>query len=68
MYFLNRRTGKRFQILSNPEMKGIVGSQYHIDPHPRFCASDKFAVFTTTVRGEVDLAIVEVEDLVERTA
>jgi hypothetical protein len=67
VYFLNRRTGKHVQVVSNPEMKSIVGSQYHIDPHPRFCYSDQLVVFTTTVRGEVDLAMVKVEDLVGRT-
>jgi hypothetical protein len=67
VYFLNRSTGKHVHILSNPEMKGIVGARYHIDPHPRFCASDKLAVFTTTVRGEVDLAVVKVDDLIDRT-
>ena len=67
VFFLNRRTGKHVQILSNPEMKGIVGARYHIDPHPRFCASDKLVVFTTTVRGEVDLAVIEADDLINRT-
>jgi hypothetical protein len=55
------------QIINNPEMKGIVGARYHIDPHPRFCGSDRFVVFTTTVRGEVDLAVVRVDDLIDRT-
>jgi hypothetical protein len=67
VYFLNRRTGKHVHILSNPEMKGIVGARYHVDPHPRFCGSDKLAVFTTTVRGEVDLAVAKVDDLIDRT-
>ena len=67
VYFLNRRTGKHVQIVSNPEMTGIVGAGYHIDPHPRFCGSDRFVVFTTTIRGEVDLAMVQVDDLIERT-
>ncbi len=49
-------------------MKGIVGSQYHIDPHPRFCSQDRYIVFTTTVRGQVDLAITRVEDLIRRTS
>jgi hypothetical protein len=66
--FLNRETGRQLHVLSNPEMGGYAGASYHIDPHPRFCGSDRFVVFTTTVRGEVDLAIVPSEDLIERTS
>ena len=66
--FLNRESKKELRILSNPEMGGYVGSSYHIDPHPRFSCSDQFVVFTTTVRGEVDVAIVPTKDLVDRTS
>ncbi len=65
--FLNRITGKHIQIISNPEMPGITGTRYHIDPHPRFCCQDRFIVFTTTIRGEVDLAMARTSDLIERT-
>lgn len=68
VYFLNRRTGKYLKIVENPEMRGITGLHYHIDPHPRFCCSDEFVVFTTTIRGEVDLAIVRTSDMIERTS
>ena len=30
---------------------------YHIDPHPRFIGDGSRIVYTTTVRGEVDLAV-----------
>ncbi len=65
VYFLNRRSGKHLKIVDNPEMKGITGPHYHIDPHPRFCCSDNFIVFTTTIRGEVDLAVVRTSDLID---
>ncbi|MEW5716997.1 MAG: hypothetical protein AB1817_00060 [Chloroflexota bacterium] len=65
--FLNRVTGKEIQIISNPEMPNFTGAHYHIDPHPRFCNQDRLIVFTTTIRGQVDLAIVEAADLIERT-
>ena len=65
--FLNRVTGKQIQIIRNPEMTGLTGTRYHIDPHPRFCGHDRLVVFTTTVRGQVDLAIVKTSDLIERT-
>jgi hypothetical protein len=54
--------------MRNPEMKGITGSQYHIDPHPRFCSDDRFVVFTTTVRGQVDVAMVNTADLIDATS
>jgi len=65
--FLNRKTGREVQLADNPEMFGITGANYHIDPHPRFCCGDQYVVFTTTVRGVVDLAIVPVQELVEKT-
>jgi hypothetical protein len=64
---MNRRTETCIKIIDNPAMKGLTGSQYHIDPHPRFCGGDAFITFTTTVRGEVDLAMVKVADLVDAT-
>lgn len=67
VHFLNRDTGTLLQVADHPGMEGITGANYHIDPHPRFCCNDRFVIFTTTVRGEVDLAIVKTEDLVERT-
>jgi hypothetical protein len=66
--FLNRHTQKEVQIASNPEMPGITGANYHIDPHPRFCCGERYIVFTTTVRGEVDLAMIPTQDLVDRTS
>ncbi len=66
--FLNRDTGTYIELVDNPEMPGIVGSQYHIDPHPRFCGSEQFVVFTTTVRGVVDLALARTSDLIDRTS
>lgn len=66
--FINRVTGKHIQIISNPEMTGITGSRYHIDPHPRFCNQDRLVVFTTTIREQVDLAIVKTSDLIDRTS
>ena len=68
MQFLNRETGQDVHVADNPEMPGLVGATYHIDPHPRFVGDDQYVVFTTTVRGEVDLAIVPVADLIARTS
>jgi hypothetical protein len=67
VYFLNRATGREIKLMDNPECANYAGRNYHIDPHPRFCCGDRYVVFTTTIRGEVDLAIVPVAGLVEKT-
>ncbi|MAS32617.1 MAG: hypothetical protein CL610_01335 [Anaerolineaceae bacterium] len=66
--FLNRETGQRVRLADNPEMPGRVGANYHIDPHPRFVGNEQLVAFTTTVRGEVDLAVVPTADLIARTS
>lgn len=68
VYFRNQNTGKVIKLVDNPGMGGITGSSYHIDPHPRFCAQDQFVVFTTTIRGAVELVLVKTVDLVNATS
>jgi len=48
-------------------MDNFTGTNYHIDPHPLFCCDDRSVVFTTTVRGRVDVAVVPTENLVGLT-
>jgi hypothetical protein len=62
--FLNRETGRDVQVIDNPARDDYVGANYHIDPHPRFAGGGRYVTFTTTVCGEVDLAVVPVEELV----
>jgi len=64
VHFKDCRSGKTLKIIDNPAMDGYIGSNYHIDPHPRFCCGDRFVVFTATVRGRVDVAMVRTDDLV----
>jgi hypothetical protein len=68
VHFLNRSTGKEIALADNPEQDNYAGRSYHIDPHPRFCCGDRYVVFTTTVRGGIDLAIVPTAHLLELTA
>jgi len=56
------------RLVNNPEMPNYAGANYHIDPHPRFCIGEEYVVFTTTVRGEVDVALASVAELIARTA
>jgi hypothetical protein len=66
--FLNRHTRREVQLVSNPEMPNYAGANYHIDPHPRFTCNEQYVTFTTTIRGEVDLAILPTQSLIERTS
>jgi hypothetical protein len=68
VHFMNRKTGKIVKLMDNPAREDYAGGHYHIDPHPRFVCGDQYAVFTTTVRGEIDLAIVDVAELLAKTA
>jgi hypothetical protein len=68
VHFMNRNTGKVIVLAEHAERTDYVGRHYHIDPHPRFCANDQYVVFTTTVRGEIDLAVIPVAQLLQATA
>jgi len=68
VHFLNRNTGKDIVFVENAERTDYAGHNYHIDPHPRFVCNDQYVVFTTTVRGEIDVALVLTEELIERTS
>jgi hypothetical protein len=67
VWFMNSDTGKEIAIVSHNPEHFTAGQQYHIDPHPRFSPDGSWIVFTTTVRGRVDVAIARTADLVERT-
>lgn len=64
---MNRETGKIVVLAEHAERRDYVGRNYHIDPHPRFCANDRYVVFTTTLLNEIDLAVVPVEQLLQAT-
>ncbi|MEZ4634739.1 MAG: hypothetical protein R2873_33525 [Caldilineaceae bacterium] len=68
VHFMNRDTGKIIVLAEHEERADYVGRNYHIDPHPRFCANDQYVVYTTTVRNEIDLAVVPVVDLIEKSS
>lgn len=69
--FFNKKTQKLLRFLPlNP----VVGDwtpenpcSYHIDPHSRFVLNDTQITFTTTVLGKVDLAVVDVAQLIKAT-
>jgi hypothetical protein len=69
--FLNRETDQAVDIVSHlPYPEPVMSSwksKYHVHPHPRFCLEDRYIVYTTTVRGVVDVAVTPVASLIERT-
>ncbi len=69
--FLNRRSGRAIDIVSHlpypaPDLSAWK-SKYHVHPHPRFTPDDRYIIYTTTVRGRVDVALVPVAALIEKT-
>jgi len=65
--FMNRESSTVITFADNPIRDDYSGRNYHIDPHPRFCCHDKYVVFTTTMRGNIDVAIVPIESLINAT-
>ena len=65
----NTKTGKKVYINSqNPEINPKNNpSPYHLDPHPRFNACDKYITFTTAVYGKPEVAIAKTDDIVALT-
>lgn len=67
--FYNTKTGKQVYINTqnppiNPPEKP---SKYHLDPHPRFNAKDKYIVFTTAVYGKPEVAVAKTEEVITYT-
>lgn len=66
---LTERTGdtdKHLCCTAHSGMPDGVGTRYHIDSHPRFRCADRFVVYTTMVRGRVEVATVKTEDLIDQ--
>ncbi len=66
--FFNVTTGKEVRIVSEMPMLPEVWNRYQTCPMPRFCRNDEWVVYTTTVLGRVDVAMVRVDELVELTS
>lgn len=64
--FIDTASQKQVIILSkNPEIK-TPGAMYHIDPHPRFSPKGDIISHTTTLFGQVDLALTFTEDVLSK--
>jgi hypothetical protein len=65
--FWNVATGKERDIVAKLPLPPYPRGAYHIDPHPQFCLQDTMIVYTTTVLGAVDVALVQTRDLIDAT-
>ena len=65
--FYNIATGKEISIVTDLPRLSFPRSRYHVHPHPRFCFNDRYICYTTNVFGSIDVALIPVAALVERT-
>jgi hypothetical protein len=64
--YYNARTGKEIQICSGmPPLENIAQS-FPDDPHPCISPKGDFVVYTTTVRGRVDIAVTPMAEILSR--
>jgi hypothetical protein len=66
--FFNSRTGREIDIVSLMPPLAFPRSRYHVHPHPRFCLDGRCICYTTNVLGSVDVALVAVDELLQRTS
>lgn len=62
--FYNIASGQQIDICSAMPQ---IEPRYHVHPHPQFCAQDEWIVYTATVNGCADVALVRTADLVAAT-
>ncbi len=65
----NVKTGKQVYIVTLNEAMAPPEkpSQYHLDPHPRFNAQEKYIVFTAVKNGDPQVAVAFTEDILPLT-
>jgi hypothetical protein len=64
--FYDRARGKEIAIVSGMPQPPYPRRYYHIDPHPHFSPRGSYVIYTTTVRGQVDVALAPVAGILER--
>lgn len=61
--FFDRANGREQLIVSAMPQPPVERRFYHLDPHPQFSPKDTWVVYTTMVRGHVDVALTPVDKL-----
>jgi hypothetical protein len=64
--FFNATTGREVDIVR--ALPAIPGDRCHAHPHPQFCLHDQLVAYTTSVRGHMDVAFVDVAEAVSATS
>jgi hypothetical protein len=70
VFFFDRATGRDIAVVSRmgqPDFGAARGDwrSYHLDPHAHFSPDGSAFVYTTTVRGTVDVAVTPVADMLQ---
>lgn len=65
--FFDTVTRKQIEIVNHPPLPAYATQCVHLHPHPQFCLNDRYICYSTWVHGRVDIALVEVNELVEAT-
>jgi hypothetical protein len=63
--FYDRAAGREANIVTALPLPPYPRDQYHLDPHPQFSPRGTWVVYTTTVRGKVDVALTPVKGIFE---
>ena len=66
--FFNSTSGRAIDIVSQMPKAAAAQAKYHVHPHPQFCCGDRYIGYTTLVRGNVEVALAEVDQLIKATA
>ncbi len=64
--FYDRPQGKEINIVSAMPKPPMPRGSYHLDPHPHFSPQGTYVVYTTMVRGKVDVALTPVAGILAR--
>jgi hypothetical protein len=62
----DRETQRQISIVTGMPPPPVPRRMYHLDPHPQFSPLGSFVVYTTMVRGQVDIALSPVEGILDR--
>ena len=64
IWFYRRSDQKELKIVSKMPLPSLPPRNYHVDPHPQFSPQGDMIVYTTTVYGNVDVALTEISEII----
>ena len=64
--YFNKSTGREIQICSGMPVLDDIAPIFPDDPHPRISPKGNYVVYTTTVRGKVDIAVAPMAEVLAR--